>query len=82
MLRLAHGLTFADLYSVDGAARIDLHFLDHLAAADPTLGERLLQARATPGSLSAKDESALLIAVAPHVEDFVAELFGIAKAVA
>jgi NADPH-dependent glutamate synthase beta subunit-like oxidoreductase/NAD(P)H-flavin reductase len=81
MLELAHGIAFADLYTVAGARRIDELFVAHLQRADAALAERLVQARAAPASLAAKDESALLIAVAPHVEDFVAELFGIAPAV-
>jgi len=81
MLRLAHGLEFADLYTVDGAARIDACFVAHLARADAALAERLLRARAAPALLAGKDESALLIDVAPHLEDFLAELFGIEDAV-
>ncbi len=77
MLTLAHGLTFADLYSIDGAAAIDRHFLRHLRAADAVLAERLVVARAAPDALERKAEADLLIAVAPHVEDFVADLFGI-----
>ncbi len=76
-LRLAHGLTFADLYSVEGAARIDALFATHLAKADSSLSERLVAARADPSSLMAKAESELLIALAPHVEDFIAHLFGV-----
>jgi hypothetical protein len=71
------GLTFADLYTAAGAARIDQLFVDALRAADPALAERLAAARAAPDALAAKAESALLIDVAPHVEDFVARLFGI-----
>jgi NADPH-dependent glutamate synthase beta subunit-like oxidoreductase/NAD(P)H-flavin reductase len=81
MLRLAHGLDFADLYSVEGAARIDACFIEQLAHADATLAERLAAARRTPEALSAKDESALLIDLAAHLEDFLAGLFGIDDAV-
>ena len=77
MLNAAYGLTFADLYSVEGAARIDDLFMAELAAADPVLAQRLVRARAGPASQSAKEESALLIDVAPHVEDFLARLFSI-----
>jgi len=77
MLRLTHGLAFADLYTSDGLARVDRAFLDHLAAADAPLAVRLAAARADPASLDRKAESELLIAVAPQVEDFVAQLFGI-----
>jgi len=81
MLRLAHGLAFADLYSVDGAGRIDDRFIAHLAQADGALAARLARARAHPDALTAKDESALLIDLAPHLEDFLADLFGIRDAV-
>jgi NADPH-dependent glutamate synthase beta subunit-like oxidoreductase/NAD(P)H-flavin reductase len=76
-LRLAHGLGFADLYSAEGAARIDALFLAHLAKSDASLSERLNAARVDACALSPKAESELLIAVAPHLEDFVAHLFGI-----
>ena len=73
-----YGLTFADLYTLEGAARVDALFLAELGSADAGLAQRLAAARAAPGGLAAKDESALLIALAPHVEDFLARLFGIA----
>jgi NADPH-dependent glutamate synthase beta subunit-like oxidoreductase/NAD(P)H-flavin reductase len=78
-LSLAHGITFADLYSVDGARRIDALFLTHLHAADRGLADRLAAARAAPDSLERKAESELLIEVAPHLEDFLAHLFGIVE---
>jgi len=81
MLNLAHGLTFADLYSIAGAQRIDAAFRDHLAAADAALAARLTFARAEPGSLDALAEATLLLAVAPHLEDFLASLFSIEPAV-
>src|SRR6266550_2673608 len=77
MLKLAFGLRFADLYSVEGARQIDHEFGEHLRAAGAALAERFSAARAAPESLSRKDEAALLIDVAPHVEDFLAQLFGI-----
>ncbi len=80
-LSLAHGLAFTDLYDHDGATRIDALFLAHLADADAALAARLAAARADPSSLDLKAESALLIAVGPHLEDFLAALFGIATEV-
>jgi NADPH-dependent glutamate synthase beta subunit-like oxidoreductase/NAD(P)H-flavin reductase len=80
-LALAHGIAFPDLYSVEGAARIDARFVQHLTAADPALAARFTAARADPASLERKAESELLIAVAPHVEDFLAELFGVTEEV-
>ena len=76
-LRLAHGLAFADLHSVAGAQRVDALFCAHLAAADGALAARLASGRADPKALAPKAESELLLAVAPHLEDFLAELFGI-----
>src|SRR5438067_1016245 len=73
MLKLAFGLRFADLYSVEGALAIDQRFGAHLRAVDASLAERLAAARAAPDTLPRKDEAALLIDVAPHVEDFPAQ---------
>jgi NADPH-dependent glutamate synthase beta subunit-like oxidoreductase/NAD(P)H-flavin reductase len=78
--KLAHGLLFADLYRRDGLARVDEAFLATLQAAEPELGARLAAARADPAALTDKDESALIIALAPHLERFVSQLFGIADA--
>jgi len=75
MLRLRFKLSFEDLYARDGLARVDAAFLQFLGEADAGLRERLLAARESPPP--AKDESELLIALAPHLEDFLARLFGI-----
>jgi len=85
-LPLAFGFKFPDLYSRDALARLDGVFLDALRAADLELSNRLLAARslvkegAAPDSVAAKDESELLIALGPHLEAFVAKLFGIEAA--
>src|SRR6267154_162760 len=76
MLKLAHGLSFAELHERDGLARLDAAFLDHLGAADSALRRQLEAARADP-SLDSKAESALILEIAPHLDDFLAELFGI-----
>ncbi len=80
MPNLAHGLIFADLYTVEGAARIDALFVAHLADTDTALAARLAAARADPAGLAPRDESALLIDLAPHLEDFLGQLFGIGPA--
>src|SRR5438477_11782199 len=80
-LALQHGLTFADLYQRDGLIRLDRAFVAHLAAADVTLHDRLMAARAAPEGLDRKGESDLLVDLAPHLEDFIGELFGIAAEV-
>ena len=75
MLRLRFDLSFEDLYCRDGLVRLDAVFLQFLAEADAALRARLVAARGAPPA--AKEESALLIALAPHLEDFIARLFGI-----
>ena len=75
MLRLRHDLAFEDLYARAGLLRLDAAFLKYLAGADAALAPRLLAARASPPAR--KEESELLIALAPQLEDFLAQLFGI-----
>ncbi len=77
MLRLEFGLSFDDLYATAGLARVDAAFCAQLALADAPLAARLASARADPDALGRREESELLIALAPHVEDFLARLFGI-----
>src|SRR4030081_590870 len=76
---LGLGFVFEDLYRYEGLARLDDVFLSHLEPADPVLHRRLVDARSDPQKLSPKEASDLMIDVAPHVEDFLGELFGIAK---
>jgi NADPH-dependent glutamate synthase beta subunit-like oxidoreductase/NAD(P)H-flavin reductase len=76
-LELAFGLTFADLYSRAGAERIDRLFVEHLRTVDPALATRLAAARENPAALERNAESGLLIALGPHLEDFLALQFGI-----
>jgi NADPH-dependent glutamate synthase beta subunit-like oxidoreductase/NAD(P)H-flavin reductase len=75
------GLAFADLYATDGLARVDALFVDAVREAEPALCDRLAAARSDPGALAQKDESALILALAPHVDRFVSRLFGNAEAV-
>jgi NADPH-dependent glutamate synthase beta subunit-like oxidoreductase/NAD(P)H-flavin reductase len=77
MLNLPDGLRFADLYTSEGAARIDALFCAHLRNADAALAERLAAARERPDALALKAESDLLIAIGPHLEDFLAGFFAI-----
>jgi NADPH-dependent glutamate synthase beta subunit-like oxidoreductase/NAD(P)H-flavin reductase len=79
-LVLQHGLSFADLHHRDGLTRLDAAFMEHLKAADAGLFSRLATARRAPDALGDKDESELLIELAPHLEDFIAALFGIRAA--
>ena len=75
MLRLRHHLEFEDLYSRAGLQKLDAAFLNYVAQGDAALAERLRAARRAPPAR--KDESELLIALAPQLEDFLAQLFGI-----
>jgi NADPH-dependent glutamate synthase beta subunit-like oxidoreductase len=81
-LALKHGLQFDDLYRRDGLARIDALFVDHLRAGDVELHNRLLTARRDPGALETKAESELIIALAPHLEDFLGDVFAITPEIA
>ncbi len=80
-LNLAHDLTFDDLYDNQGLARIDSLFLDHLGSVSDELKHRLLSARTAADGLTDKEQSDLLLDLAPHTNDFIGELFGIAPAV-
>jgi NADPH-dependent glutamate synthase beta subunit-like oxidoreductase/NAD(P)H-flavin reductase len=76
-LSLSFGLQFEDLYTSEGLAKVDVAFQRFLEAGDAALRDRLLAARVDPSTLDRKAESALLIEVAPHLEDFLGELFQI-----
>jgi NADPH-dependent glutamate synthase beta subunit-like oxidoreductase/NAD(P)H-flavin reductase len=74
---LGFGFSFADLAARDGLVRLDRGFLEHLAAEDAALHARLLAARAVPDEVAAKDASELVVALGPHLDGFIATLFGI-----
>ena len=76
-LKLAFGFSFEDLYTREGAVRLDAAFLHQLQDADTGLRARLGEARQNPAGFDRKQASELIIALAPHVEDFIGELFGI-----
>ena len=80
-LNLAHGLAFSDLYRRAGLVKLDAAFIADLAAADNALADRLAAGRIDPAALTKKDESTLIIDLAPHLERFLAALFGIADEV-
>ncbi len=79
ILNLPFGLTFEDLYQRDGLLNIDQIFLEQLQQTAPPLHERLLAARQNPPAVHTKDGSELILELAPYLEDFVGELFGIHK---
>ena len=80
-LVLQHGLSFADLYDRDGLVRLDRAFVSNLAETDIGLHDRLMTARRDPDAVEGLEESNLLVDLAPHLEDFIGELFGIAAEV-
>jgi NADPH-dependent glutamate synthase beta subunit-like oxidoreductase/NAD(P)H-flavin reductase len=82
MLEPGFGLTFHDLYSCAGLRRVDSAFGAWIEHADAALATRLAAARADPAALTRLQESELLIALAPHLEDWLARLFGIEREVA
>jgi NADPH-dependent glutamate synthase beta subunit-like oxidoreductase/NAD(P)H-flavin reductase len=76
-LQLAFGFRFEDLHDAPSLQRLDRTFLEWLARPEPALAFRIAEARLDPAALAAKQEAALLLEVAPHLEDFLARLFGI-----
>ncbi len=81
-LTLGFGLSFDDLHSDDGLRRLDAAFLGQLQTHAADLSVSLRKARQNPDALSAKDESDLLLALAPHVDAFLGQLFGITDSLA
>jgi len=71
------GFSFEDFYSRDGLIRVDEVFLRELEQTDASLHARLLAARTAAEPLAVKAESELLLALAPHLDDFIGQLFGI-----
>src|SRR5258706_15452845 len=80
-LALSWGFSFEDLYRREGLVRLDAAFAEHLKAADVALFNRLMEARSNPSALARKQESELIVDLAPHVEDFIGELFHISTEV-
>jgi NADPH-dependent glutamate synthase beta subunit-like oxidoreductase/NAD(P)H-flavin reductase len=76
-MQLGFGIAFPDLYEREGLIKVDRAFAAFLGEADRSLAEKLAAAREHPPG--ARAESDLLVALAPHVEDFIAKLFGIER---
>jgi NADPH-dependent glutamate synthase beta subunit-like oxidoreductase/NAD(P)H-flavin reductase len=74
-MKLAFGLGFNDLYEREGLLRVDRAFLGFLGETDAALRDKLVSSRTSVPS--GRAESDLLVALAPHFEDFIARLFGI-----
>ena len=75
-------LSFDDLYEQQGLERLDALFVERVRSDDPALHASLAAARANPAALPPKAESELLLALAPHLDTFIAWLFGIESEVA
>jgi NADPH-dependent glutamate synthase beta subunit-like oxidoreductase/NAD(P)H-flavin reductase len=72
------GFKYADLNRVRRLEALDGVFLETLREADAELAAQLLAYRESAGrAIERLEESRLLIRAAPHVESFVARLFGI-----
>ncbi|MBE1237697.1 pyridine nucleotide-disulfide oxidoreductase [Phaeovibrio sulfidiphilus] len=78
---LGLGFTFADLYCDEGLARLDAAFCDHLSRQDRDLGLHYRAVRANPASLEPRKLSDLMLEAGPHLESFLAALFGIEREV-
>lgn len=77
---LSAGFTFTDLYTREGLVRLDKVFTRYLEESDANLAFRLRQAKISAPNTSL-EESALLLDLAPYVEDFLGSLFSIEKEV-
>ena len=78
-LSLSFGLQFDDLYTSEGLAKVDAAFQRFLESGDAALLPQLQAARIDPKALARKAESELILAIAPHLEDFLGDLFQIQK---
>ncbi len=74
---LRFGFEFDDLYRREGLLKLDSAFLSQLLDRAPELHARLESARRDPSGLPPKAESELIVELAPYLEDFVGQLFGI-----
>jgi NADPH-dependent glutamate synthase beta subunit-like oxidoreductase/NAD(P)H-flavin reductase len=74
-LNLQYNLSFSDLYDNNGLIKIDKYFCEFLEQEDVQLKDRLIFARTSP--LMPKEESILIIEIAPYIEKFIAYLFNI-----
>ncbi|MFL6350816.1 MAG: FAD-dependent oxidoreductase [Bryobacteraceae bacterium] len=77
VLSLPYGLDFEDLYEREGLVKLDAVFLDQLSESAPWLHARLMEARQQPAALDRKQNSELIVELAPYLEDFIGHLFGI-----
>jgi NADPH-dependent glutamate synthase beta subunit-like oxidoreductase/NAD(P)H-flavin reductase len=79
-LVLNYGLTFAELFTPEGLQKIDGLFLEHLRVRNAQTHDALLAWREGRDSLTPLQISELLLACGPALEEWIAGLFGIEKA--
>jgi hypothetical protein len=72
------GLSYADLLTLEGLNRLDAEYLRRLKAQDAVRHDLLLAVRAGR-TLSPVENSELLLACSPLLDDVIADLFGIRK---
>jgi hypothetical protein len=72
------GLAYTDLFILDGLKRLDAEYLRRLKAQDGERHDQLLAVRAGR-VLSPIENSELLLACAPLLDEVIADLFGIRK---
>jgi NADPH-dependent glutamate synthase beta subunit-like oxidoreductase/NAD(P)H-flavin reductase len=68
---------FREIHDPAGLARLDRRFLDDLRGADPALAARLVEYRDGGRAIPPVETSEILLAAAPHLEAFIARLFGV-----
>jgi len=76
-LHLGFDADFDDLHDREGLARLDARFVDFIGGRDASLKARLEAARAAPAAVAREAHSELIIDLAPVLEAFVGELFGV-----
>lgn len=79
-LHLASSWRYEDLFHHQGLARLDQEFLAYLGGRDAALSDQLASFRAGTEAHTPLSQSTLLLAIAPHVEGFIARLFQIEEA--
>ncbi len=72
--------TFSELFQADSLNRLDQQFIEYLQRCNASGSDRLLDYRRGTHPLSPLDLSELLLACAPVLEDFLAELFNLQTA--
>src|SRR6187431_2359480 len=71
------GFTFADLHQPARLRELYNRFVEQVKAAEPELWSQWAQYREVPESLTAIARGNIVVAMAPHVSRFVAELFSV-----